>query len=93
MPISKDEVRWKDYNKKELLYRGFILELLMDNPDQAYTYSELCAHIIGRLGDEVVKQDNTFEGNVRAGLMDPRIAIALHKGQTYYSIKENPQTR
>ena len=93
MPISKREIDWKDYDHKEMLYRGMVLELLMGDKENAYTFLEICSHIYGKLGQNNVKMDKAFEGNVRAALLDPRIALQFYEGETYYSIKENPPTR
>jgi hypothetical protein len=93
MPISKQDIQWKDYENKDTFYRGLILELLMANSDLAYTIEELRAHISAKIGPEAVQKDLHFEGNVRAALLDPRIAFTIMSGVNYYSLKDNPPTR
>jgi|GEM_PF-6860974 len=93
MPISKKDIQWKDYENKDTFYRGLILELLMANPDSAYTIDEIRANIVNRIGPDAVQKDLHFEGNVRAALLDPRIAFTLMSGINYYSLKDNPPTR
>ena len=93
MPISKKDIQWKDYENKDTLYRGFILDLLMANSDSAYTIDELRAHVGAKIGPDAVQKDLHFEGNVRAALLDPRIAFTIMKGVNYYSLKDNPPIR
>lgn len=93
MPISKKDVQWKDYENKDTFYRGLILELLMDNPELAYTIEEIRAQIGTKIGPDAVNKDLHFEGNVRAALMDSRIAFNIMNGINYYSLKDKPSTR
>lgn len=93
MPISKKEIQWKDYENKDTFYRGFILDLLMANSDQAYTIEELRAHVAEQIGLEAAQKDTRFEGNIRAALMDPRIAFTIGEGVNYYSLKDPSPTR
>lgn len=88
MPIDRRDLEWKGYFDKEKVYRKFILELLNDNPDKAYTFLELCAEVHGKIGKKLVKEDEIFEGNVRAALQDPAIAIVFHEKETYYTLKD-----
>ncbi len=93
MPVSKKDIQWKDYENKDTLYRGFILDLLMDNPDSAYTIDEVREQVGVKIGPDAVKSDLHFEGNVRAALLDPRIAFTIMNGVNYYSLKDNLPTR
>jgi hypothetical protein len=93
MPISKKDVQWKEYGPKDTLYRGLILELLMEHKDEAYTLAELCDFTKDKIGPDAAKTDSNFVGNMRAALLDQRIAITFTDGQTYYSLKDNLPTR
>lgn len=93
MPVSKKDLQWKDYETKDTLYRGMILELLMDNSDSGYNLQEIMEYIKGRIGPDAAKKDRGFDGNVRAALLDSRIAMTLMDGVPYYTLKDNPPTR
>jgi hypothetical protein len=93
MPVSKKDIQWKDYENKDTFYRGLILELLMSDPDKAYTIEELRAYVASRIGPDAAQKDTSFEGNIRAALMDPRIAFTLMDGAYYYSLMDNPPKR
>jgi hypothetical protein len=93
MPINKNDAQWKDYENKDRLYRGFILDLLMANKELAYTIEELRAHVGTQIGLDSVQKDTNFEGNIRAALMDQRISFTLLNGSYYYSLKDNSPTR
>ena len=89
MPIEKKKLQFKEFSKKEILYRKFIIDLLNANPDQAYSFLELCTEVHSKVGRDNVKLDAIFEGNVRAALQDPSIAIVFHEGETYYTLKDD----
>jgi hypothetical protein len=93
MPVSKKDLQWKDYEQKDTLYRGIVLEIMMNNKDSGYTLQEVIDAIKERVGPDAAKSDRAFEGNVRAALLDPRIAMTLMDGVPYYSLKDNPPTR
>jgi hypothetical protein len=89
MPIDKRDLQWKEYFDKEKAYRKFILEVLHANPDKAYTFLELCGEVHKRVSRKHIQQDAIFEGNIRAALQDPSIAIVFHEGETYYTLKDD----
>jgi hypothetical protein len=93
MPINKNDAQWKDYENKDRLYRGFILDLLMANKELAYTIEELRAHVGTQIGLDAVQKDTNFEGNIREALMDQRISFTLLNGSYYYSLKDSAPTR
>ena len=88
MPIDRADLDWKEFSQKEKVYRKLVLELLYEDPEKAYTFLELCAHVHGKVGKPQVKNDQVFEGNMRAAILDQRIAIVFHNGETYYTLKE-----
>jgi hypothetical protein len=93
MPVNKKDIQWKEYENKDTLYRGFILDLLMEYPESAYSIDELRAFIGSKIGPDAVARDIHFEGNIRAALLDQRIAFTIMDGLNYYSLKDNPPTR
>jgi len=89
MPIDKRDLQWKEFFEKEKVYRKFILELLHADPGKAYTFLEICSEVYKKVSKKHVKQDVIFEGNVRAALQDPTIAIVFHEDETYYTLKDD----